>query len=399
MINWRYTDWQKIILKLHKIQKKIYKASKEYDKKNVYKLQQAIMNSYDIKLLAVHKVTMNMSEYYLNYFSEKYNFNDNDKTIVYSSLCQNCIIDNKIINVLEKVKEYIIYLCIKPEWEAKIEPLFKSSIFKSTESNFIYRLSQFFIHKLKLYAKYLYYDFNHIIYKIEKVNKCIDYTYLKNKIDGLTYIKISIHRSLKYQNLLESINYSLYIQPWNNCNSNSLHKYLYNLIVTGFQWFSIISLILVYQFDFDFLPNEFYIFTDRNIYNEIICAKNSKQFKSLDNIRSFLKAVSLSIQSNNQIQKVKPKFTNYLISYHNNLMRLQICNNVYKILFGQIRNIFYHKDVFKKSRANSNFSLKTILARAHITINNFCIFYYPMFYSFNLNSFLQSFNKNIILKF
>jgi RNA-directed DNA polymerase len=54
---WRDTNWKKIELRLNIFQNEIYAAKKNNNIQKVRKLQKLILNSYEIKKLAVRKVT------------------------------------------------------------------------------------------------------------------------------------------------------------------------------------------------------------------------------------------------------------------------------------------------------------------------------------------------------
>lgn len=54
---WKDTNWKKIERRLNIFQNKIYAAKKDQNIRKVRKLQRLILNSYDIKKLAVRKVT------------------------------------------------------------------------------------------------------------------------------------------------------------------------------------------------------------------------------------------------------------------------------------------------------------------------------------------------------
>ena len=54
---WKDTNWKKIELRLNIFQYKIYAAKKNNDTRKVRELQKLILNSYEIKKLAVRKIT------------------------------------------------------------------------------------------------------------------------------------------------------------------------------------------------------------------------------------------------------------------------------------------------------------------------------------------------------
>lgn len=54
---WKNTNWREIELRLHIIQNKIYVAKQDNNIAKVKKLQKLVLKSYDLKKLAVRKVT------------------------------------------------------------------------------------------------------------------------------------------------------------------------------------------------------------------------------------------------------------------------------------------------------------------------------------------------------
>jgi hypothetical protein len=56
-VEWNSINWKKIQLRIWRIQKKIYYASRQNNKLEVIKLQKILINLSEAKLLAVRKVT------------------------------------------------------------------------------------------------------------------------------------------------------------------------------------------------------------------------------------------------------------------------------------------------------------------------------------------------------
>nr|AOM64536.1 hypothetical protein Riqu_057 [Riquetophycus sp.] len=297
IIDWNDINWDIIKLRLYRIQQRIYKASRECDKEGIHKFQQIIMKSNDIKLLAIYKVYIYIYKYYLNYSKEKYNANNQDKTIVYNFLCENYIFDSKIENIFEQVQEYIVYLCIKPEWEAKLEPIYKSSnINNKREKKFIYRLSQFIISRFNYKSKYenIYY----LKYKIYQINKLFDVIYLTNKSDVLINILNCLTRSLRYQNLYQCINCTLY-RKLVYCNNNeSLDGFLYKIILNGLQWFYIYDLIFSFRFTNLFNSSQIHIIIINILHFKILLIQKVMQLNILNHIKLFFHAIGFSKISN-----------------------------------------------------------------------------------------------------
>uniref|UniRef100_UPI003002B4DA hypothetical protein n=1 Tax=Anunuuluaehu liula TaxID=3049639 RepID=UPI003002B4DA len=124
---WKSLPWAQIKEKIFVIQQKLYESSKECNQKEVEKLQNYILDSSDSKIFAVQTVVNYISKYYNK---RKYNFNDEDKLFIYESLLESNICCTKIQCIIEQIKQYLVYLCLKPEWEARFEPTYQIKVRK-----------------------------------------------------------------------------------------------------------------------------------------------------------------------------------------------------------------------------------------------------------------------------
>nr|ALN11922.1 hypothetical protein 13 [Campylaephora sungminbooi] len=121
--DWKHLPWQHINGRVTLMQKKIFDASRQYNLKLLHKVQNFLLNSNEARLFAIDKMINSTNKYYKLYNCENYCSKDIDKFYLFKYLFNN----NSILKVqlqffLEQIKEYLIYLCIEPEWNARFNP-------------------------------------------------------------------------------------------------------------------------------------------------------------------------------------------------------------------------------------------------------------------------------------
>ncbi|KST65166.1 group II intron reverse transcriptase/maturase [Mastigocoleus testarum] len=136
---WEEINWKAVEFQVFKLQKRIYRASLQGDKKLVHKLQRMMVSSYYGKLLATRKVTQENK-------GKKTAGVDGVKALKPKErlkLAKNLKLDGKsqptrrvwipkpgkkqrrplgIPTILERVKQTLLKLALEPEWEAVFEP-------------------------------------------------------------------------------------------------------------------------------------------------------------------------------------------------------------------------------------------------------------------------------------
>ncbi|MEL6462632.1 MAG: group II intron reverse transcriptase/maturase [Cyanobacteria bacterium J06621_15] len=136
---WEEINWKTVEFQVFKLQKRIYRASLQGDKKLVRKLQHMMVSSYYVKLLAIRKVTQENK-------GKKTAGIDGIKSLKPAErmeLNKNLKLDGKsqptrrvwipkpgkkerrplgIPTILERVKQCLLKLVLEPEWEALFEP-------------------------------------------------------------------------------------------------------------------------------------------------------------------------------------------------------------------------------------------------------------------------------------
>ena len=136
---WEEINWKAVEFQVFKLQKRIYRASLQGDKKLVHKLQRMMVSSYYGKLLATRKVTQENK-------GKKTAGVDGVKALKPKErlkLAKNLKLDGKsqptrrvwipkpgkkerrplgIPTILERVKQTLLKLALEAEWEAVFEP-------------------------------------------------------------------------------------------------------------------------------------------------------------------------------------------------------------------------------------------------------------------------------------
>jgi len=383
--DWKSLPWNKINEKIFLLQKKIYKASEECDQKKVYKIQNYLINCSEVKLIAIEYVCKSIINYYINYNKERYYINDKEKESIFNYLLkkENILHDN-IRYILEKINQYILYLCIKPEWEAKFEPVFQSSIYKIEIYNFHKRLIKFFTRKvlLKSYTKYG----NHLYSYIN--NKYIDIDYYINKISSLNYVNAKIKIWLNYQYFSEESNN---IIPEINVVSfnyqNNLYRILQKILYTGIEWYNLNCI----QRD----SRSFYIFRYQRVFYlennwiNINYTYNLSNNNFLNIFTIILEALGLNTNKLKFLSICSNKYNLYFFNYciqtnqyqnilssHNTKIIVKVTETTFRYFLKNIKIILYHKNFNNKWRPNTSLTLNKYLRNINLKFNLWCNYYY-----------------------
>nr|QCI07152.1 hypothetical protein [Hypnea pannosa] len=236
-VSWKLLPWIKISQKIFILQQKVYKFSRRCNQHKVYQFQDYMINSSDVKLFIIQKTINNINKYYNNYNKKKYKVKDKIKFYIYKNLYNIQKYKKSIKIILEYIKQYLIYVCIKPEWEARFEPIYKLDSNTFNKSFYIYQISDFFSSNsrniLKTYTSFL---------SINKSTKYLVVSYFIKRIQSLPYIKYYISCWLNYRNM----QYSLYLRNTYDVSYPSVFNCLEILVnyimLNGWQWYLIYTL-------------------------------------------------------------------------------------------------------------------------------------------------------------
>nr|YP_010196547.1 hypothetical protein LK223_pgp126 [Gracilaria cervicornis]UAD83944.1 hypothetical protein [Gracilaria cervicornis] len=147
---WKCLPWDQIEQRVSVLKYKIYQASKKCDKNLIYRAQNNLINSNEAKIMAIQYICTSIKNTYINWNKENYNILDVHKIHIFCLLFYNQHL-NKIYasfqSIIQKIEQYMIYLCLESEWNAKFTSIFDTSMY------------------------------NHISYRIEE-KKLISYRYM-----------------------------------------------------------------------------------------------------------------------------------------------------------------------------------------------------------------------------
>nr|YP_009391222.1 hypothetical protein [Dipterocladia arabiensis]ARW59366.1 hypothetical protein [Dipterocladia arabiensis] len=221
--NWKLLPWKDIYTRIIIIQKKIYQASKSYNWQYLCKLQKYLINSNEAKIFSIKYIINQLYIYNKHKKKIKYKIKDKEKFIIFKVLFDVC---QSSFFVIEKVKQYLIHLCIKPEWEAK----FLFSHYETISINIINNFS-IFDKYTNLFTNYLQ-DKNIVINYIKKKIKAL------KCLENLLYHNIYIDPQIHNKNIIEKIitnhfyyynEYNLYLSQCFLININWYKLYLHKL--------------------------------------------------------------------------------------------------------------------------------------------------------------------------
>nr|YP_010198181.1 hypothetical protein LK226_pgp125 [Gracilaria ornata]UAD86597.1 hypothetical protein [Gracilaria ornata] len=179
---WKCLPWDQIKQRVFVLKYKIYQASKVCDKNLIYKAQNNLINSSEAKIIAIQYMCRSIKDTYKNWNKENYNILDIDKTHIFCLLfgCQHL---NKIHQsfqaIIQKIEQYIIYLCLESEWNARFTSVFDTSIYnhisyrieekKLISYNYIYDMQNTQLINFKYYIPSQYIDIKYIKKKYKHV--------------------------------------------------------------------------------------------------------------------------------------------------------------------------------------------------------------------------------------
>lgn len=359
---WSALPWQDIQMRIFMLQQQIYKSSKDCNIFLMHKWQNLLLNCNEIKLMTINIISNYILKYYSIYNSAKYKVDDKLKFFLFNHIYRAYNCNLVIKNLLELIKQHIIYLCIQTEWEAKFEPIFKQKI--SNQSSYLYQKR--IIDSLKLFNEYTN-NQNLDLIKIhchnEIVPKYSNQSYLLNKLQSLSYI-----------------NYCL--QSWldNNFVSNLLESLNYKILLTGIEWFNLknMELKVVNKEDSFTTKNSIY-YSLYNIYFIIFSLKLSRKLKKFGNRTKY------KVVHNNKL-------------FNKNISCLFYDNDyLCQILISSIKLIIYKSNLLNKWRIKKNLKLSQVIYLFIYQCHKFYALFYLFFNTKMIIKIKQALNKYLFL--
>lgn len=375
---WKSLPWQTIKIRIFMMQKKIYKASKACKKSLLYKWQNKLLNCNEVKIIAIDTIFTYISKYYSIYNFEKYNINDKFKFFIFKYIFCEYKYNILVKNLLESIKQYIIYLCIKPEWEAKFEPIFSNDYSYQKKYIFQERLISFFnLINIKTLNKNIYKNILYNHYQV--IIKYIDPKYIIDKFQSLPYISYCLQSWLD-NNFIERFLYSENMIF--EVNNLLLYELLYKVLCTGIDWFNLKDIEI--ESKSKIYSSSIYFGLYFNIYNNSFIYLNRRSsllfnyiFISLGLNSSFIKFCNRKAYNN----KIVYNLLESNISIINKEFHIHNLDFLSKVLLNQVKLIIYKKDLFGRWRAKKYLKLSNILL---LFINKLSKFYQIFCFSIDM---------------
>nr|YP_009393501.1 hypothetical protein [Bostrychia simpliciuscula]ARW62063.1 hypothetical protein [Bostrychia simpliciuscula] len=341
------------------IQKQIYNATKKYDLHYVHKLQNYLLNSNEGKVISIDKVLKDVCNYYYFYDKEVYLIETYKKFTILKFLFNINFFKTKINSIIiENIKQYLIYLCIEPEWKAKFSKV------SNTNSNFCK------FHELKKYKSFKY---------------IFTYT-LISKLNLIKYIKQSIIKWL-YNNFCTNLD---------NLYNIKIIKYKQKEIKTNnYTILSSLSNLLLNVVNLDSVWYSFYIKNINCILKYTSLSYNtysSNKIISLNYNLSLIYSIKLFLYNKNNFNKFKINTfinKNYLFTKSKNMIQNFYNNNLEYITFNLINytNKAFNTTMYYWLKKTTKFNFYSFKPK-NVQMNNSSLNNY--LYNYNINSYYKN---------
>ncbi len=359
---WTNFSWDKIYTRILLIQKKIFKATKEYNKNKIYKLQKYLLNSNEVKLLSIDHIVKSIEAYYGNNKNITIINNQQKLYLVKLLFYPYLYSSSNLYFIIQQIHKYIIYLCIKPEWEAKLD--FK---FKQAFNFYLYMILKIkYIQNISIY--------NYLSFRNEKMNynfidnKFININYIINKMQSFEYLNTCLKYWLINDHFINSIKKDfknntykiLYKINYLSNSLSSLQHLLYKINIIGYFWY------LTYHDKLNNISNHINI-NQSNISNYFILFNHNLSI--IDEIGLYIKMQFWKKSQLSNIKTLLQQIVKIVKLYYSDYLSYINCINIYDIdlLYSLINiKIFYSIKKYNSICIN-NYSLYNI----NKSLNNF----------------------------
>lgn len=328
---------KKIEQKVLNIQKNIYSASKKCDINKVHKIQNDFLKCLDCQFLFIKSIVKQI-------LKKKFVTNDYYWKITIYLYIYICIKRSfSIITYLvkEKVKQYILFLLLQPEWKARFENILciKQSVGDSKKTVVKSAFKSFYkIHK----------SLRQMNVDIDLGTKHINSEYLISKINSIKYVTTKLNLWLNSQSLFDH-SYGIIQKKsiYYNQDKNCLYKLLQKVIYTGIEWHIYINL------------------KKQKIYKRFILLSEDKLFFISDTgssnlniyVAMFIEKLNINLNlvkySSQKIfdQRIYLTHTEVFITPSSSF-KVNLSSNFVKLLLSSIRSVLYHKNHLGQWRLN-----------------------------------------------
>lgn len=330
--SWNNLPWKKIYFKILVLKKKIFQATKQYNFKEVYKIQKYLLNSNEAKLFAIENVLKK---------NNLYNIEDKEKFFIFKYLYY---LDNnkniKIYLFIEQIKQYLIYLCIDPEWQAKsVVYLYKIDLKK--KNTFFYYIDQ-----------YIFNNNYNIKYTSTKflINKIKSSRYIHNTIKYWLYNNYYINLINTFNIVYKNKDLDYFIYKKNILINKYFSNLIYSIYLLGLDWYLFYLSLSCYNcktkniFDITTYSNiklyKYIIYIIKlNLYTKNISYKLNKIMER--HFYKYLKYLYI-----NEIELIYKKINSLLYYWYK-----KKCNIIF-YKYNRINN--YYLNIFLYSKKNKN---------------------------------------------
>nr|YP_009397420.1 hypothetical protein [Dasyclonium flaccidum]ARW66606.1 hypothetical protein [Dasyclonium flaccidum] len=206
------------------IQKQIYLSARRYQLNYAYKLQNYLLNCHEAKIMSISKILEETYKYYNLYNKERYLTRNHSKLFLFKFLFnfKFCNI-NETINITENIKQNIVFLCLNPEWKAKLSQRM-NKVFFNQFLNLRINIKDSITNKsLK------YFNINRVLLKLKSNN------YINKSIKNWLSMNCCIDLNKIYD-----LSYAIFIQKNKSgtfTNFNNLYLLLLNIALIDFHWY------------------------------------------------------------------------------------------------------------------------------------------------------------------
>nr|YP_009294058.1 reverse_transcriptase [Hildenbrandia rubra]AOM67300.1 reverse_transcriptase [Hildenbrandia rubra] len=386
---------QQLIQELISLQKRIYKATIYHDYKSVHKLQKLLLASQSVKLLILSNIT---NKHFKSHNASSANVNLKSQLVqsfcstneyaliskldvaqLYSFLVDHVFVAHLYDNIISD----LVYLSLKPEWEAKFV---NSDSIDKVKRNYLYKIDVI-LHVYLQYNQYSKTKCNKIYVLKNKVDILhyphnLDYTYLQSKLNTINSINKFIKKYLAFypnfnakkdteiilifyyisffsdhllsllkEIIMESLSTEVYLCK--TLFADIMHKNAYMLKLSRFLWHE----------------GYFIFFSDSK--NEAVFIRNR--------IKNLLDSVGLVFDETNiPIFELRNGFN--FLDFHiqgNSLGNISLRASLKSqlVLLKKIKEILYHKDHLNRVRPNTYLSFRSAIRKVNHVVREWKTYY------------------------
>lgn len=365
--SWEQLPWPKIKQRIFILQQKISIASETCNKDSLFRAQNELINSNEAKVMAIQEICRSVRLYYLNLNKDQYNIRNTGKLFMLKFLFhQNFCLSHKKINfLLDQINQYLVHLCMEPQWRLQLEPIFPLKIFAYKFHVLYHRIAPAILSQ----DNFNNHSISHACSDTCIMSKYLNICHLKQQVQSPAYFISRITKWLQLRSFQEisSLSYSIdFYASYNQIFTQLLHK----ISLNGIQWLDFFT---------SSSTNKASAESIKKINSSIAVKSKSTNLDSLASRMGYnvlllnLKTFSQAIRTDSSIflasarRILKAKNSNLSKNIKSNLLK-DLCK---KFLSG-CKSLLYKKDSFNRLRLR--FHLKAF-AYVNKALNELKVFY------------------------